>query len=109
MLRYATALELALRHGLAPFALDAIAGAAGIGLPRDQADRRALLELVARDPLAGHEARESAREQIRMLEPAPGSPKSATEGDDREDITWRDAATTAARHLAEESIGEDGR
>lgn len=109
MLRYATALELALRHGLAPFALDAIAGAAGIGLPRDQADRRALLELVARDPLAGHEARESAREQIRMLELAPGSPKSATEGDDREDITWRDAATTAARHLAEESIGEDGR
>jgi predicted ATPase/DNA-binding winged helix-turn-helix (wHTH) protein/tetratricopeptide (TPR) repeat protein len=100
MRHYAEALDLALRHGLAPFALDAIVGAAQIDVPPEPAERRALLELVACDPAANHETRESAREQIDLLGPAAGQPNPGLGAGVGEHATWKDAAATLAHHLA---------
>jgi hypothetical protein len=96
MRRYTEALELALRHGLAPFALDAIVGAARIDVPPEPAERRALLEMVGRHPAASHETRESARVQIDMLEPTP-DPAQPGKAGDGESVTWQAAAAIVAR------------
>jgi predicted ATPase/DNA-binding winged helix-turn-helix (wHTH) protein/tetratricopeptide (TPR) repeat protein len=112
MQRYAEALHLSLRHGVAPFALEAIVGAVRIDVPPELPDRRALLELVANHPAASHETRESARRQIEMLVPASGaadvsdvSVVSIGTGDGVS-ATWQDAAAIVARHLA--APGPDG-
>jgi tetratricopeptide (TPR) repeat protein len=97
MRRYAESLELALRHGLAPFALDAIVGVARIDVPPERTERLALLEMAARHPTASHETRESARDQIDMLAPAPDLAQQGQAGDG-ESVTWQVAAATVARH-----------
>jgi predicted ATPase len=98
MRRYADALDLALRHGLAPFALDAMVGAARIGVPPDMAERRTILEVVAQHHAASYEARESARNQIDMLGSGSDRAHLGAAIDGRKS-TWQDAAASVARHL----------
>jgi predicted ATPase/DNA-binding winged helix-turn-helix (wHTH) protein len=99
MRRYADAFDLALRHELAPFALDAIVGAARIDVPSELAERRALLELVAHHRAASEEVRESARDQIDMLGTAPDRTHLGLEMGDGSSATWQVAAARVARHL----------
>jgi predicted ATPase len=106
--RYAEALDLALRHGLAPFAFDAIVGAARLDAPPEVADRRALLQLASHDPAANHETRESARNRIERLEGKSGVADLGVGAGVGGYVTWRDAAETVARHLARDTaVGDD--
>jgi tetratricopeptide (TPR) repeat protein len=109
MRRYAEAIDLAVRHGLAPFALDAIVGAARIDVPPELAERGALLEFVAHAPVASHETRESAREHINMLGSSPGLPNAGVGAGDGGRVTWQVAAATVARHLAGDTTEGDQR
>jgi hypothetical protein len=106
--RYAEALDLALRHGLAPFAFDAIVGAARLDAPPEVADRRALLQLASHDPATNHETRKSARNRIERLEDESGVADLGVGAGVGGYVTWRDAAETVARHLARDTaVGDD--
>lgn len=105
--RYADALVLALRHGLAPFALDAIVGAAQVGVPAEDADRSTLLDLVLRHPAASHETRESARIRIDRLSDGAGDANGPMwDGAVRFD-TWSEAARVVVARLAPDGANRD--
>jgi predicted ATPase len=103
--RYADALDLALRHGLAPFALEAIVGAARIDMPPEPEERRTLLESVAGDPAASREVRASARDEIDLLGPAPERARRGSHAGDAPGATWQDAAARVALVMSRASSG----
>lgn len=97
--RYAAALDLALRHELAPIALDAIVRAVQLGVPFEAADRRTMLELASDDPAGDHATRQAARTELSRLGSEAGAAHIEETAGVERPTTWRDAAKAVADHL----------
>jgi tetratricopeptide (TPR) repeat protein len=98
---YAESLELSIRHGLAPFALEALVGAAGLEVLNTIDERESLLRLVADHPATTFEVRERARAML--PEPQAADPLAASRSTQDRGIDgplW-DAAARIAKRSAE--------
>jgi tetratricopeptide (TPR) repeat protein len=96
--RYAASLTLAVRHGLAPFAMDALVGAAALGLLDGAGARAGALHLAASHPATTHEVRERARSVLADDAAAPGAEPASADVDTPD--AWRAVAVAVAERLA---------
>jgi hypothetical protein len=74
--RYAESLQLAIRHGLAPFVLELLVAAAELEVVTTIDERESLLRLVAHHPATSFEVRERARAMLPespIADPLPSS------------------------------------
>jgi tetratricopeptide (TPR) repeat protein len=95
---YADSLELAIRHGLAPFALEALVGAAELEVVNTVDERESLLRLVADHPATTFDVRERARAML--PEPQVADPLAAprwTQDRGTGGPLWEAAAAVAQR------------
>lgn len=96
---YGEAVVLAERHGLAPVALDVVAGAAQLGLPEPAVLRASSLSVVAHHPATDSRTRQSARQLLEELGSGPPVDDPDQSTDDGERPTWREAAVAIAHLL----------
>jgi predicted ATPase/DNA-binding winged helix-turn-helix (wHTH) protein/Flp pilus assembly protein TadD len=96
---YAESLELAIRHGLTPFALEALVGAAELEVVNAIDERESpLLRLVAEHPATTFEVRERARAMLPESQVVGPLPASRSTQDRRTDgPLWETAADVAQR------------
>ena len=96
---FAAAITMAVRNGLAPFALDAVVGAARLGLPDEIEARSSNLRFVSGHPSATAAVRSQAE---RVLGELGDIPSGSGQPPDRSDADgWRETAGSVARRLEE--------
>ncbi|HEX6383212.1 MAG TPA: tetratricopeptide repeat protein, partial [Anaerolineae bacterium] len=97
---FSQALQLALKHRLAPVALDVFVGVAELVAPAGEAPRAVdLLALVEHHPASTHETREKARMRLSQLSAAMPIPDIQTARMQGQALDWREAASSLITQL----------
>ncbi|HEX6385814.1 MAG TPA: tetratricopeptide repeat protein, partial [Anaerolineae bacterium] len=103
---FSQALQLALKHRLAPVALDVFVGVVELPAPADEASRAVeLLTLAEHHPASTHETREKARRRLSQLSAALPTPDAQTARMRGQALDWRETASSLVTQLTHTGQG----